>query len=55
MNPNDPEADYIIVIFTWIRKNMRNLLLIHWKKALNVAVEPAMIKDLNECIAKAEK
>ena len=55
MNPNDPEADYLIGLIYMDYKKYRELALTHWNKALSVAVNPAMKKSLKACIARAEK
>jgi len=55
LDPNDPEPDFVIGNIYMDKKKYRELALTHWKKSLSVAVEPAMIKALKKCIAKAEK
>jgi tetratricopeptide (TPR) repeat protein len=55
LDSNDPEPDFIIGNIYMDKKKYRELALTHWKKSLSIAVEPAMIKALKKCIAKAEK
>jgi tetratricopeptide (TPR) repeat protein len=55
LNRSSPEPDYIIGTIYGDYKRYSELAVDHWKSALTKATDPAMIKTLNDCIAKAKQ